>query len=78
MTDTPTTPDSEDPLRHGWDIFESDVRGFEIERVDDEDVFTTDHDAAEYVYRTPAAAKACIESLLRTINQLHGYPTPSS
>jgi hypothetical protein len=75
MTDAPTTPTSEDNLRHGWDIFEHSERGFEIERIDEEDVFASDHDAREHVYNTPAAAKACIEHLLETLNDLFGYST---
>lgn len=37
------------PADEGWNLFESDTYGFEIERDEDEDAFATDDEALAYV-----------------------------
>lgn len=52
----------------GWDIFHSDSRCFEIQRIDEEGIFEDDEEARNYVYSHPQAAKACISQLLEMLN----------
>lgn len=58
-----TKDDSAAAYAEGWDIFDSDERGLEIERVDELGVFGSDQEAVEFVsvradYGSPLHVKA--------------------
>jgi len=43
-------------LKAGWAIFDSDTRGLEIERLDEEEIFETDEEAIAHVFAQPMEA----------------------
>lgn len=64
-----TIEHGEEAESQGWNIFESDERGLEIQRDDEAGIFDTDEDAVKYVERQAARGNECAASALRLVGK---------